>query len=304
MQASVDPGFLESVPGSEPGSHPALMEEAPSALRVWLLRGRIKFGVHPRRRFGKHPRARGLLSSDLHNHPTPTGIWTDMVSALQRHTAFSGLTRLDDADRRLLTLAYLEGHSNREIAAMLDISVRTVGRRLTKALERFEKGVLWTGTWISALVLVFLAYVSQRAGLAWRTVDTTLRGPGQHAALVLAAAGAAGALVVGLVVTTHGPVIPARPSTPAAVRMVPLALHAPTGAPTGAHSIIDGNAGVAVTLISVTSAAAASSSGASAGPAGCGGNPTDAPPSLPVASRGAHPTGAPVTHPAAGGCGH
>jgi hypothetical protein len=35
---------------------------------------------------------------------------------------------------------------------------------------------------------------------------------------------------------------------------------------------------------------------------GCGGNPTSAPPPVPVGSPGGHPTGAPVTHPGPGGC--
>jgi hypothetical protein len=279
------------------------MEDAPSALRVWLLRGRLKFGVDPRRRFGKHPHARGLLSADLHKLPTPMGIWTDMVSALQRHTAFGGLTRLDDADRRLLTLAYLEGHSNREIAAMLNVSVRTVGRRLTKALERFEKGVLWTSTWISALVLVFLAYISHRAGLAWRTVDAAVRAPGQQAVLALAAAGAATAIVVGVVVTTQSPAIPTRTPTPAALRMAPLGLQAPPGAPTEAHAIVIGKDRVAVTSTTTTTDGTAQAPAGATEQHGCGGNPTSAAPPVPVGPRGAHPSGAPVTHPTAGGCG-
>src|SRR5439155_21782048 len=35
---------------------------------------------------------------------------------------------------------------------------------------------------------------------------------------------------------------------------------------------------------------------------GCHGNPTSAPPPVPVGSPTGHPTGAPVTHPTAGGC--
>jgi len=35
---------------------------------------------------------------------------------------------------------------------------------------------------------------------------------------------------------------------------------------------------------------------------GCGGNPTNAPPAVPVGPRAGHPSGAPVTHPSAGGC--
>ena len=35
---------------------------------------------------------------------------------------------------------------------------------------------------------------------------------------------------------------------------------------------------------------------------GCHGNPTNAPPAVPVGSKGTHRTGSPVTHPGAGGC--
>src|SRR5439155_1576805 len=40
----------------------------------------------------------------------------------------------------------------------------------------------------------------------------------------------------------------------------------------------------------------------SRGSLGCHGNPTSAPPPVPVGPRGDHPSGAPVTHPGPGGC--
>ena len=309
MRATEDFGLppLDDPEGTASGTSSMLIEDAPSSLRLWLLRGRL--GADPRRRFGKHAQARGLLASDQQNVPPPAGRWTELVSALHRHTAAGGLSRLADEDRRLLTLAYLEGRSNREIASMLSVSVRTVGRRLSKALERMEKGLLWTSTWISALAVLFLSYAAHRAGFAWRTVEAAVRGPGQQAVAVLAAAGAVGAVVVGVVLTSPGSPGATHPSTATAVHVVPLAGKAPAAAPAGVHSTIDGKAVVTTTLTVTRQAGhpedpvAGPLPTSDAGHPGCDGNPTSAPPPVPVGPRGGRPGGSPVTHPTAGGCG-
>src|SRR5690348_7645236 len=99
---------------------------------AWLVKGSSRSPVDPRRKLGRHGGARRLLAGG-EVVPGTHDTWRDLVSALQRHTVHSELAQLSKDDRQLLSLAYLSGHSNREIAAMLNVSVRTVSRRLTAA---------------------------------------------------------------------------------------------------------------------------------------------------------------------------
>src|SRR5690242_2688883 len=126
-------------------------------MRNWLVRGTRRFAVDPRRRLGKHGGARRMLSADGEVVEGRHGAWGGLVSALQRHTVHGELAQLSKADRQILSLAYLNGHTNPEIASMLNISVSTVGRRLSAALARFEESMRRAGLWITSLALVALA---------------------------------------------------------------------------------------------------------------------------------------------------
>src|SRR5690242_4155935 len=126
-------------------------------MRTWLRTGARGFVVDPRRRLGKHGGARKMLATDGEVESSQHGGWSGLVSALQRHTVHGELAQLSKADRQILSLAYLSGHTNREIAAMLNISVSTVGRRLSAALARLEESMRRAGLWVTSLALLALA---------------------------------------------------------------------------------------------------------------------------------------------------
>src|ERR1700675_4690211 len=135
--------------------------EAPSgdhgrldAVRSWLANGHHIFGIDPRRRLGHHRHARQLLADDLGAGQARAGEWQALASPLDRHTIRGGMAELTDEQRRVITLAYLEGRTNREIAAMLGVSVSTVQRRLWAALKRLDAYVSHTKDRISALILL------------------------------------------------------------------------------------------------------------------------------------------------------
>src|SRR4029077_14045733 len=92
----------------------------------WLSTGMHTFAIDPRRRRGHHGRARKLLADDRSTGSSTSGTWQALGSALDRHTVRSGMTELSPDERKVITLAYLEGRTNREIAAILGVSVSTV----------------------------------------------------------------------------------------------------------------------------------------------------------------------------------
>jgi len=260
------------------------------------VRSAPRISVDPRRKLGRHGEARKLLA-DAEVVNGSRGAWHDLVSALQRHTVHNELAQLPRDDRHILSLAYVHGHSNREIAAMLDISVRTVSRRLTVALARLEESARRAGAWISILGLAVVAWSARLASGARST-----RAPGVAALL---AAGTAGAVAVGFVVA--GPGTPALPT----LRPPVLARTMPPNVPALAR--IDILPAGAVTKISQPAVAIAiaaahgiahTASAATLTSRICHGNPTSAAPSVPVGHRPGAPPPQPVTHPGPGGCGH
>jgi len=122
------------------------------AMRSWLVHG-VQM-VDRRRRFGSHGRARELLVADQPATRNGSDPWGALTASLHRHTVRGGLSELGPDQRRVITLAYLEGRTNREIAAMLGVSVTTVRRRLWIALGLLEAYIGRTGVWLSALILV------------------------------------------------------------------------------------------------------------------------------------------------------
>src|SRR5205085_3782031 len=132
-------------------------------MRAWLVQGTRRFAVDPRRRLGRHGEARRMLASDEEPAAGPDGGWRGLVSALQRHTVHGELAQLSKEDRQILSLAYLGGHTNREIAAMLHVSVSTVRRRLSAALAHLEESMRRAGAWVSSLALLGLALYGRLA---------------------------------------------------------------------------------------------------------------------------------------------
>jgi hypothetical protein len=226
-----------------------------------------------------------------------TSAWGGLVSALQRHTVHSELARLPTQDRHILSLAYVHGHTNREIAAMLHVSVRTVGRRLSAALARLEDSALRAGAWISALAFAALAGYNR-----WVEGARSSRWP---STVALAAAGTATAVAVGVAVVSPTSTPATHAQAPATTSQVHISL--PLGqVPSRIVSQVSPAVPVVETATSTKVKREAGQQGISLTPAArvCGGNPTTAPPPVPVGPRGVHPTGPPVTTPARGGCGH
>ncbi len=274
------------------------------AIRSWLVGGTRRFAIDPGRLRGGHRQARQLLAEDGQPIASTEGAWRDLVSALQRHTAHMGLTQLSQEERQILTMAYLQGHTNREIAAMLAVSVSTVRRRLSTALERLEGHLRHTGNWVSIGLLVLAAF-ARRTSSSGRSVATA------HSAawpniLATTAVGAATAFAFGLFALSPDAVPSKHPSSPGVARVNPFnpLTEEPlgrtgvsplvpdtvlTGPPPGTHPA-SGQAGQSSRAITPSDS-------------GCDGNPTNAAPAVPVGSSTEHPQGAPVTHPTAGGCG-
>jgi hypothetical protein len=173
------------------------------AVRSWLVSGRHPFAIDPRRRTGSHGQLRRLLLEDSALVAGARGRWQPLVSALQRHSMHSAIAQLNAAQRQLITLAYHEGLTNRQIAAMLGVSTTTVRRRLWVALERLEEHVRRSRTWIASAILLALSYVSSRASRLGRlTSDAAASADWSHRLAAAVAAGVVTTAVVGLVVTS------------------------------------------------------------------------------------------------------
>ena len=226
------------------------------------------------------------------------GVWRGLVSALQRHAVENTLGEMSAQDREVLTLAYLQGHTNSEIAATLSVSERTVRRRLSIALAHLEEYARRSGAWIASIVTTLLLLVVEQ-GTRLGRIASHVR-PEWPAGI---AVGALGVAAVGLAVADHNPatIDHSRPATAAQIAGLPGAIHGLQ--PLSKAQPTDSNSTRAVTTESAglqTSGPKGASTQASrdAGE-GCHGNPTSAPPAVPVRS---HSSGAPVTHPSAGGC--
>ena len=141
------------------------------AMRSWLARGIHTFGIDPRR-LGGRGEARRVLGEDRRSAVPTAGAWRELASALQRHTLHNALTRLSAAERQVVTLAYLEGRTNRQIAATLGVSVSTVRRRLWLGLEHLDESVRRTGTWVSSILLLGLVYLIDRSARLGRFANT------------------------------------------------------------------------------------------------------------------------------------
>lgn len=286
---------------------PELQHEAPAsqarmdAVRSWLATGMHTFAIDPRRRRGQHRRARQLLADDRRSGSPTSGSWQSLASALDRHTVRGGMSELSPDERKVITLAYLEGRTNREIAAMLGVSVSTVRRRLWAALKRLDLYISRTGTWLSAILVASAAYVLGRLTRLTGTGDWTQK-------LVSTVAVTATVAAVGLAAVSPDSVHPGRSpaATPSQAATTNSSLGLVIGAPWQTLNLGPAQEG---TIITATLANGAIPPGLSAllsatppqlpGIRGCHGNPTSAAPPTPV---GLHSGGSPVSHPGKGGC--
>jgi hypothetical protein len=279
------------------------------ALRSWLVSGIHLFEVDPRRRFGDHGRAKELLIVDSREPHGASDQWHKLAAAFHRHTIRGGLAQLSPEERRLVTLAYLEGRTNRQIAAAMGVSISTVQRRLGVALQRLETYISRSGAWLSGVVLLVASYATVRSARLGRSTASVI-GTADRAQKVAAtlAVGALAAATVGLVGVTSD----SAPPKSAQAATIPLIFPATesaqrSGSGPDAPRIVmpaqDRPATVgrgeadtpALETTALVTVALHSSNG-------CQGNPTNAPPPVPVGSKGTHRTGSPVTHPSAGGC--
>ena len=287
MRAQVEEGWPEGAPATN-GSHQG-------SLRSWLVRGTHKVAIHPRRRAGSNRETREVLAADAGWLPGDQSGWRGLVTALQRHTVLNALGKLRKGDRDILTMAYLDGHTNNEIARMLKISVRTVSRRLAVALARLEEHARNVGIWLAAFGLVALAGMQRRFGVLSRS-------EGWQAAAI----GTAGVVTVATVAFVS--VTPSSPAVKAAVfSQVAQSVnaHAQFGLATSNTTHRAPATEVTETKPATLKKAAktvheSGGTPAQASALGCHGNPTSAAPPTPVRSHGA---GSPVTHPGSGGCG-
>lgn len=263
--------------------------DALDSVRSWLANGAQM--VDRRRRFGGHGRTRKLLVVDPASRPSASERWHSTTSALQRHTVGGALSELEPQHRRVITLAYLEGRTNRQIAAALGVSVATARRRLWKALERLEMYVSAAGAWLAALLVGFSVYVLSRLARLTESADSAQKVAATVTVGILAAA------VVGVVTVIPSTSVPRqalpKAAAPAAPDLQVIFPAASLSVPDGVELAPDQQL-----LVSATSDHPAVGGGHSNG---CHGNLTGAPPAVPVGPRGSHPHGPPV-NPLKGGC--
>ena len=251
-------------------------------MRSWVVGGTRRFTINPRRRSGGNAQARQLLASDATKNAVVHGGWLGLVSALQRHTVHDAMAEMPQEDRHILTLAYLHGHTNHEIAQMLNVSVRTVSRRLSTALGKLEVQVRSLGIWMLAGVLQVRpgcqsATLGAATVVALGVVAVSPAAAPARTAIAPAMGHSISALVIGDWQTAAGPLQPITALNTSNDLSAGVNSSRPATKPVKEETVADSN--------------------------GCGGNPTSAPPAVPVGPRPGHATGSPVTHPGRGGCG-
>ena len=260
----------------------------------------------PRRRLGRHAHVRRYLAEDgTVRAAVQPGVWDGLLTALRRHSIQESLAALAAKEREVLHLAFLDGMTNREIAAILSISRSTVRRRMVLALASLDGQIRRAGDGASALLVLLLGLAVAGGRIATRSAGALRASPAAGVVLTTAAGAVAGAVVFGAIVTNQGPAVGVHaPPAPRVVAGVPVAVHAPESTSSSPTS------NSAPTPVLHDNARSAGSPATAAAPSsgvhdpGCDGKPTNAPPVTPVGPRTVHGSGAsPVTHPGKGGCG-
>jgi hypothetical protein len=225
-----------------------------------------------------------------------------LASALDRQALSHLFGRLAAREQLVIKMAYLDGRANREIAAALGVSISTVRRNLRSALSKLEAGRQSAGRWISAALVLPFVYALIRGVKAYRVITP-------HPSALIMGAGTVTAAAVTLAVIAPAALAPVhdpgQASKPPSVISGPVFNSAPERG--SLPPTADAKGGPPEAMPITKSAAVPETRPTARRPlgeasAGCHGNPTSAPPAVPVASRSAHPTQAPVTHPTAGGC--
>jgi hypothetical protein len=188
-------------------------------MRSWLARGIHTVGIDPRR-LGGRGEARRVLGEDRRSASRAAGSWRELASALQRHTLHSALTRLSNTERQVVTLAYLEGLTNRQIAATLGVSISTVRRRLWLGLGHLDDYVRRTGTWVSSILFLGLVYVIDRLTRLGHLANTAGPGEWPHKLAATVAVGAVAAAGFGLVASNSHSSTLRDASPPASGRLI------------------------------------------------------------------------------------
>jgi len=280
-------------------------------LRSWLISGNHLFGVDPRRRFGGHVHSKELLVIGDHEGNGASDHVHRLAAALQRHTLRGGLERLNPEERRLITLAYLEGRTNRQIASAMGVSVSTVRRRLGAALVRLDAYISRSGAWISAVVVLAASYATVHAAKLGRSASgfTASAERAQKVAATLTA-GAISMAAIGMLGVTSDSATPEKSAPTATSAFIVPAVASAQGVEPGPgrpQTVLPGQDRAVVKARGETPDRAATvgaplTTVAQHANNSCDGNPTSAPPLVPVGSKESHPSGAPVTHPTAEGC--
>ena len=119
------------------------------ALRSWLVRGTHKVAIHPRRRTGGHRETRELL------WPTPAtpgdrSGWRALVS--RPAPPILNAPQFRKGDRDILTMAYVEGHTNQEIGRVPRSGPH--GKQAPPPRFAAEEHARDVGIWLAAFALV------------------------------------------------------------------------------------------------------------------------------------------------------
>jgi RNA polymerase sigma factor (sigma-70 family) len=133
--------------------------------RTWLMTGARRTPIDRRRMRGAHKGLKKMLIEGMGGEDERPHAWKDFSGAMIRHAVDDAMHSLPSEDKRVVTLAYFGGLSNREIADEVGLTEATVQRRLRRALatisEHIQHGralgrramyalTVWlTGRWLS-----------------------------------------------------------------------------------------------------------------------------------------------------------
>ena len=106
---------------------------APEAIRAWALRIATREAVRALRRWGRRVESLDDLP-ELPTEAAPEGVEPELLAALPAH-----LAGISPAAQAVLRLHYLEGYSQPEVAAILEIPVGTVKSRISYGLAALRR---------------------------------------------------------------------------------------------------------------------------------------------------------------------
>jgi RNA polymerase sigma-70 factor (ECF subfamily) len=118
-------------------------DPARSNLRTWLRRIALSLAHNELRRRRRKPTVslENPVRSDGELHPI-SDLLADRNGAVEAHAARHALEligRLDENDRQILVLRYVEGLPPREIAAVLGINAKAASMRLWRAIKELQR---------------------------------------------------------------------------------------------------------------------------------------------------------------------